>query len=69
VTGFNVTLGAGEEAIAEREGPSELGGSTSHLAALARVPLVLGVLEATHQIPDGSQVGVDGVADVVRWMR
>ncbi len=51
---------------------AELGGSTSHLAALARergVPMVLGVLEATRRIPDGSMVAVDGVAGVVRWMR
>jgi pyruvate,water dikinase len=50
----------------------ELGGSTSHLASLARergVPMVLGVLEATRRIPDGSMVAVDGVAGVVRWMR
>jgi pyruvate,water dikinase len=50
---------------------AELGGSTSHLASLARergVPVVLGVLDATTQIPDGSQVGVDGVAGIVRWM-
>jgi pyruvate,water dikinase len=51
---------------------SELGGSTSHLASLARercVPMVLGVAGATLQIPDGSQVAVDGVAGIVRWMR
>ncbi len=51
---------------------SELGGSTSHLASLARercVPMVLGVRGATLQIPDGSQVAVDGVAGIVRWMR
>ncbi len=50
---------------------AELGGSTSHLAALARergVPMVLGVLDATQRIPDGSQVAVDGVAGIVRWM-
>ena len=50
---------------------AELGGSTSHLASLARergVPCVLGVLDATSQIPDGSQVGVDGVAGIVRWI-
>ena len=50
---------------------AELGGSTSHLASLARergVPMVLGVLDATTRIPDGSQVAVDGVAGVVRWM-
>ena len=51
---------------------AELGGSTSHLASLARergVPMVLGVLEATRRIPDGCMVAVDGVAGVVRWMR
>jgi pyruvate,water dikinase len=51
---------------------AELGGSTSHLASLARergIPMVLGVLDATHRIPDGVQVAVDGVAGVVRWMR
>jgi pyruvate,water dikinase len=51
---------------------AELGGSTSHLASLARergIPMVLGVLDATRRIPDGSQVAVDGVAGVVRWMR
>jgi pyruvate,water dikinase len=50
---------------------TELGGSTSHLASLARergIPMVLGVLDATSHIPDGSQVAVDGVAGVVRWM-
>jgi pyruvate, water dikinase len=50
---------------------AELGGSTSHLASLARergIPMVLGVLDATRHIPDGSQVAVDGVAGVVRWM-
>ena len=51
---------------------SELGGSTSHLASLARercVPMVLGVPGATLQIPDGSQVAVDGVSGIVRWMK
>jgi phosphoenolpyruvate synthase/pyruvate phosphate dikinase len=51
---------------------AELGGSTSHLAALARergIPMVLGVLDATRQIPDGATVAVDGVAGIVRWMR
>jgi pyruvate,water dikinase len=51
---------------------AELGGSTSHLASLARergVPLVLGVNDATRRIPDGATVAVDGVAGVVRWMQ
>ena len=51
---------------------AELGGSTSHLASLARergIPMVLGVLDATRRIPDGGQVAVDGVAGVVRWIR
>jgi pyruvate, water dikinase len=51
---------------------AELGGSTSHLASLARergIPMVLGVLGATQTIPDGSQVAVDGVAGIVRWQR
>ena len=50
---------------------AELGGSTSHLASLARergIPMVLGVLDATTRIPDGAQVAVDGVSGVVRWM-
>jgi phosphoenolpyruvate synthase/pyruvate phosphate dikinase len=50
---------------------AELGGSTSHLAALGRergIPMVLGVLDATRHIPDGAQVAVDGVAGVVRWL-
>jgi len=49
---------------------AELGGSTSHLASLARersIPMVLGVLEATRKIPDGVQTGVDGVMGMVRW--
>jgi pyruvate,water dikinase len=51
---------------------AELGGSTSHLASLARergIPMVLGVLNATQRIADGMQIAVDGVAGVVRWMR
>jgi len=49
---------------------AELGGSTSHLASLARqrgIPMVLGVNDATRRIPDGAQVAVDGVAGIVRW--
>jgi phosphohistidine swiveling domain-containing protein len=30
--------------------------------------MVLGVLDASQHIPDGSQVAVDGVAGMVRWM-
>jgi pyruvate,water dikinase len=49
---------------------AELGGSTSHLASLARergIPMVLGVPDATASIPDGSLVAVDGVSGIVRW--
>jgi pyruvate,water dikinase len=49
---------------------AELGGSTSHMASLARergIPMVLGVLQATQEIPEGAQVGVDGVNGMVRW--
>lgn len=49
---------------------AELGGSTSHLASLARergIPMVLGVADATSSIPDGSLVAVDGVSGIVRW--
>jgi pyruvate, water dikinase len=51
---------------------AELGGSTSHLASIARergVPMVLGVLDATQRIPEGARVAVDGVAGVVRWSK
>ncbi|HET9491905.1 MAG TPA: PEP/pyruvate-binding domain-containing protein [Methylomirabilota bacterium] len=51
---------------------AELGGSTSHLAALARergIPAVLGVRSATRQIPEGATVAVDGITGVVRWRR
>jgi pyruvate, water dikinase len=50
---------------------AELGGSTSHLASLARergIPMVLGVHDATRKIPDGAQVAVDGVTGIVRWL-
>jgi pyruvate,water dikinase len=49
---------------------AELGGSTSHLAALARergIPAVLGARGATRRIPEGSTVAVDGITGVVRW--
>ncbi len=51
---------------------TERGGSTSHMASLARergLPMVLGVADATRRIPDGVQVAVDGVAGIVRWMQ
>ncbi|MGH7309087.1 MAG: PEP/pyruvate-binding domain-containing protein [Candidatus Rokuibacteriota bacterium] len=51
---------------------AELGGSTSHLAALARergIPAVLGARGATRRIPEGSTVAVDGITGVVRWTR
>jgi len=51
---------------------AELGGSTSHLASLARergIPMVLGADQATIRIPEGSMVAVDGVSGVVRWMK
>jgi pyruvate, water dikinase len=50
---------------------AELGGSTSHLASLARergIPMVLGADNATQRIPEGSMVSVNGVSGVVRWM-
>ena len=51
---------------------AELGGSTSHLAALARergLPAVLGARGATRRIPEGATVAVDGITGVVRWIR
>jgi pyruvate,water dikinase len=47
---------------------AELGGSTSHLAALARergVPAVLGVADATRRLTDGRLLIVDGVLGTV----
>jgi len=38
------------------------------LARERGIPMVLGVLDATTLIPDGSTVAVDGVAGIVRWM-
>lgn len=77
-------LGPGDVLVTKMAGPalgrvlatvagvvSELGGSTSHLASLARercIPMVLGVPGATLQIPDGAEVAVDGVGGIVRWM-
>lgn len=51
---------------------AELGGSTSHLAALARergIPAVLGVRDATRLIRDGALVVVDGTAGAIHWLR
>ncbi|MFL5422924.1 MAG: PEP/pyruvate-binding domain-containing protein [Myxococcales bacterium] len=51
---------------------TELGGSTSHLASLARerkIPMVLGAPEATLRIPDGVEIEVDGVRGIARWQR
>jgi hypothetical protein len=31
--------------------------------------MVLGALDVTNAIPDGAQVGVDGVAGLVRWIQ
>src|SRR3954465_6868698 len=50
---------------------AELGGSPPPPPPLARArgpPTVRGVLDATRRIPDGSQVAVDGVAGIVRWL-
>ena len=78
------TIGPGDVLVTKIAGPAlvdilqqvsgvvaELGGSTSHLASLARergIPMVLGVLDATSKIPDGSMCAVDGVAGIVRWI-
>jgi pyruvate,water dikinase len=77
-------VGFGDVLVTQVAGPSlsqvfsrvaavvtELGGATSHLASLARergIPMVLGVPGATRRIPEGSQVAVDGVAGIVRWI-
>jgi phosphohistidine swiveling domain-containing protein len=31
--------------------------------------MVLGVLEATSKIPDGANIGIDGVMGMVRWQQ
>jgi pyruvate,water dikinase len=49
---------------------AERGGTTSHVAALARerrLPAVLGVADATRLIPEGASVTVDGIAGTVSW--
>ena len=51
---------------------AERGGSTSHLASLARergIPMVLGVFEATRRVPEGARILVDGTAGAVQWAR
>jgi len=51
---------------------AELGGSTSHLASLARergIPMVLGAPDATLRIPDGVQLTVDSVLGSASWPR
>ena len=51
---------------------AELGGSTSHLAALARdrrIPAVLGAGDATRRIPEGARVVVDGTRGLVHVER
>jgi pyruvate,water dikinase len=78
------TVGHGDVLVTKSAGPAlahilnrvsavvaERGGSTSHLASLARergIPMVLGVHQATQKIPDGAMIAVDGVAGIVRWM-
>lgn len=77
------TIAPGDVLITRVAGPSlsqflpqvsgvvaELGGSTSHLASLAReraIPMVLGVPEATSRIPANCDVLVDGITGTVRW--
>ena len=49
--------------------PGFLALSAGSLAiGIAMSVTMLGVLDATRRIPDGSQVAVDGVAGVVRWI-
>jgi pyruvate,water dikinase len=78
-------VGAGDVLVTRVAGPAlaavlprvagvvaERGGSTSHLATLARergLPAVLGVVGATRRIPDGARITVDGVRGLVRWAR
>ena len=70
-TGLDTDALTKKPVIAIANSHTEMTTGHSHLASLARergIPMVLGVLDATSRIPDGSQVAVDGVAGVVRWM-
>jgi pyruvate, water dikinase len=78
-----VLVGRGEVLVTRVPGPAlaavlplvaglvtERGGSTSHIAALARerrLPAVLGVVDATRLVPEGAMVTVDGDAGVIDW--
>ncbi|MEO8540782.1 MAG: PEP-utilizing enzyme [bacterium] len=49
---------------------TDFGGQLSHPAIIARefgIPAVVGTVDATQRIPDGSTVTVDGAAGTVRW--